>query len=300
MASSTIRTLARAVVALAATFAAVRSAAAVPDAGATPPDGRALYQQSCAPCHGSSGRGDGPEASSFARMPPDVARSLADVDDDRAVARLRDGLPLALAADPQALKQRLTHLEEVTGHLEKLPEIDWPAFDRGAALYATKCAVCHGPFGQPLDPASLPKGVQKPPRDLRDPAFQAATSDAQLRDDMQHGRAAMPAISAAREPAQAGDLVAFIRVLSPGFETYSYYCAPCHGDDGRGHGVFASGRNAPPVAFDRAWRAKQDPEELRIHVTHMLTLHGPAMPHFRGDLDDQQLRAIVRYLKSGS
>lgn len=265
------------------------------------PDGRALYLQSCAPCHGVTGKGDGPEASSFAPPPPDLhTGAVASLDEQQMVAKLRDGLPLTLGSDPRALRERLAHLEEITGHLQKLPSIDWPAVDRGAVLYEANCAACHGPFGQPLDAAALPKGVQKPPRDLRDPAFQKATSDEQLVADMQHGNSAMPAIPATREQRQARDLVVFIRLLSPGFETYSYYCAPCHGDDGRGHGVLASGKNAPPAAFDRAWAAKQDPEQLRIHVSHMLSLHGPTMPHFRGTLDDAQLRAIVGWVKTGS
>lgn len=271
------------------------------EAAAAPADGRALYLQSCAPCHGATGKGDGPEASSFAPPPPDLrAGTFASLDEQQMVAKLRDGLPLTLGSDPRALQERLGHLEEITGHLQKLPSIDWPAVDRGAALYEKDCAACHGPFGQALDAAALPKGVQKPPRDLRDPVFQKATSDEQLIADMQHGKSAMPAIPATREQRQARDLVVFIRLLSPGFETYSYYCAPCHGDDGRGHGVFATGKNAPPVAFDRTWVAKQDPEQLRIHVTHMLSLHGPTMPHFRGTLDDAQLRAIARYIKSAS
>lgn len=276
--------------------------ATAPEGSAPAPDGQALYLQSCAPCHGPSGTGDGPEASSFAPPPPALrsSRALAGATEDQLLARLRDGLPLTLGSDPRALKARLTHLEEVTGHLQRLPEIDWPAVDRGAAVYAANCAVCHGPFGKPLDAAALPRGVQKQPRDLRDPAFQQATDDAALIAAMQHGKSAMPAIPAARDPRQARDLVVFVRLLSPGFETYSYYCAPCHGDDGQGHGALAAGKNAPPVAFDRAWRARQDPEQLRIHVSHMLSLHGPSMPHFRGDLSDAQLRAILRWLRGGA
>jgi len=291
----------RGLVALVATLSAGRPAAALTDARPAAPDGRALYVQTCAPCHGPAGRGDGPEASSFAKRPPDLtAGVLANVDEDRAIARLRDGLPLTLGSEPRALEGRLAHVEDVTGHLKKLPDIDWRTVDRGAALFSANCAVCHGPFGQPLALTALPKGVQKQPRDLRDPAFQKAASDDGLIAAMQHGTSAMPAIPATRETRQARDLVVFIRLLSPGFETYSYYCAPCHGDDGRGHGVLASGKNAPQVAFDRTWRAKQDPEQLRIQVTHMLSLHGPTMPHFRGTLTDEQLRAIVGYIKNGS
>jgi mono/diheme cytochrome c family protein len=268
-------------------------------APATADDGHAIYVQRCAPCHGATGKGDGAEASSFAPPPRDLTGgSLDGLDDERIVARLRDGLPIALGPAPRALQQRLGHLEEVTGHLQKLPDIDWRTVDRGAALYERSCAVCHGPFGQPLDPSVLPRGVLRPPRDLRDPTFQAGITDDALVAAMQHGKSAMPAILATREPGPARDLVAFVRLLSPGFETYSYYCAPCHGDDGRGGGVLAQGKNAPPVAFDRAWRARQDPEQLRSHVSHMLTLHGPAMPHFRGTLSNAQLRAVVGYLAS--
>ncbi len=39
--------------------------------------------------------------------------------------------------------------------------------------------------------------------------------------------------------------------LAEGERLYRQHCASCHGDDGRGHGVFATGKNAPPVAFDR-------------------------------------------------
>ena len=291
----------RAIVVLVATLVAAVPSPAAADAGSALPDGRALYLQSCAPCHGPAGKGDGPEASSFSPPPGDLTGSfVASLSEDQAVAKLRDGLPLTLGSDPRALKQRLDPLEGVTGHLQKLPGIDWPAVDRGAALFAADCAPCHGPFGQPLDEAALPKGVQKPPRDLRDPAFQKATSDEQLIAGMALLPCCMSAIPATREPRQARDLVVFLRLLSPGFETYSYYCAPCHGDDGRGHGVFAAGKNAPPVAFDRAWLAKQDPEQLRLHVSHMLSLHGPSMPHFRGALSDAQLHAIVRFLKKPS
>jgi mono/diheme cytochrome c family protein len=263
-------------------------------------DGRALYQQACASCHGVDRRGDGPEASNFVPPPPALtASTLAAASEGQLVARLRDGTPLVLAPDPRALKRRLGKLEDVTAHLQRLPDVDWARVDEGSAIYAARCAQCHGPFGQPLAPTALPTGVQRPPRDLRDPTFQRAQSDAELIVAMQHGKSAMPAIPGVRDEQQAQSVLVFIRLLSPGFETYSYYCAACHGDGGRGDGVFATGKNDPQVVFDRAWLAAKDPEQLRIDVAHMMAAHGATMPHLRSRLSDDQLRAVVRYLKEG-
>ena len=264
------------------------------------PDGAALYARSCASCHGPEGRGNGPEADSFTPRPRDLRSGfLATVDEDQLVARVRDGTPLVIADEPHDLKQRLRHLEDITAHLRRLPDIDWVRVDDGSTLFAEHCAVCHGSFGRTVDAASLPPGVQRPPRDLRDPEFQKSTSDDALIAAMQHGKSAMPAIPAVQDAKQAQALVVFIRLLSPGFETYSYYCAACHGDDGRGGGILASGEQKPPVVFDRAWLAAKDPEQLRIDVAHMLAVQRATMPHFRGKLSDEQVRAILRYLKRG-
>jgi len=262
-------------------------------------DGSALYARSCAPCHGADRRGDGPEATSFRPPPPPLtAASLADRSDDALVARVRDGTPLVLAPGAAPLERRLGRLEELTTYLERLPDVDWRRVDEGRAIYDARCAACHGPFGRPLDASALPPGVQRPPRDLRDPELQRAQSDTELIVAMQHGRSAMPAIPGLRDPGQADAVVVFIRLLSPGFETYSIYCAACHGDDGRGDGVLAQGANRPGKAFDRAWRAAKDPEQLRIDVAHMTAAHGVTMPHLRGRVSDDELRAIVRWLKA--
>jgi mono/diheme cytochrome c family protein len=285
---------------LAVAIVFLASLARAETAALAPPDGRALYGRDCAPCHGADRGGDGPEASNFVPPPPALTSAmLVSTSEDQLVARLRDGTPLVLAPDPRALKSRLRHLEQLTAHLQRLPEIDWARVDKGAALYAARCAPCHGAFGQPLATSDLPPGVQRPPRDLRDPAFQRSMSDAELIVAMQHGKNAMPAIPGVRDEQQALDIVVFVRLLSPGFETYSSYCAACHGDDGRGNGVFATGKNKPPVVFDRAWLAAKDPEQLRIEVAHMTSAHGATMPHFRSRLSDAELHAVVRFLKEG-
>jgi mono/diheme cytochrome c family protein len=109
----------------------------------------------------------------------------------------------------------------------------------------------------------------------------------------------MPAIPPLASEQETKDLVAYVRLLSPGFSYYSLWCGGCHGDDGSGEGVFATGPDAPKVSFDRAYLKAQDPTELRRNVVHMLERQDGAMPHFERDLSEAQARAIVEYLRGG-
>jgi mono/diheme cytochrome c family protein len=57
-----------------ASLALALSALAVPVAGAELSEGRELYVESCASCHGLDGRGGGPRAATLAAPPPDLTR----------------------------------------------------------------------------------------------------------------------------------------------------------------------------------------------------------------------------------
>jgi mono/diheme cytochrome c family protein len=284
---------------------AVLAVALVPLLGATSfakattePSGRELYLDECAPCHGAAGRGDGPEGIYFSPRPRDLHTGFLDVyDDEEVVARLRDGTPLMLEFDPEGLRARVLQVEQLTAHLQRLPSIDWARVDEGSAVFMERCSICHGAFGKPWPPPFLPEGVQRPPQDLWDPKFQRETSDEELVAAVQHGRGVMPGIPGLQGDEQAKKLLPFLRLLSPGFEIYSYYCAVCHGDNGHPEHAMAPDEYKPRVTFDRAWLAKKDPERLRVDVAHMLTEHGTGMPHFREVFDDDELRSIVRYLK---
>jgi mono/diheme cytochrome c family protein len=262
------------------------------------PSGRELYLDECAPCHGPVGRGDGPEADSFSPRPRDLRTGFLEIyDDEEIVARLRDGTPLLVEFDPEGLRTRVRQVEQLTAHLRRLPAIDWAGVRIGSEMFVERCTICHGAFGKPWPPPFLPEGVQRPPRDLWDPEFQHATSDEELIAVIQHGRGVMPGIPGPEGAVQAKKLLPFIRLLSPGFEIYSYYCAVCHGDDGNpAHGM-APEEAKPHVIFDRAWLAKKKPEQLRVDVSHMLTEHGTGMPHFREIFADDELKSIVKYLK---
>lgn len=56
-------------------------------------DAKQLYTRLCAPCHGASGRGDGPVAAALNPRPADLTKSkvLAEASDDEVAALLRDG-----------------------------------------------------------------------------------------------------------------------------------------------------------------------------------------------------------------
>jgi mono/diheme cytochrome c family protein len=258
------------------------------------PDGAALYFRHCASCHGIGGHGDGPDASLFLPRPRNLREGLiADRDTSELVKLVLDGARRPLALDPQALRARLQDTAAIAAHVEKIPEVNWRLAARGQELYLDRCKSCHGPFGRP----SWTDDARRPPRDLSTPAFQQSTTDDELVRTVRHGNGNMPAITTVRSDADARALVAFVRLLSPGFELYSRHCASCHGDHGRPQREFASARQRPTVVFDRAWLARRDPAQLRAAVSHMLEERHPGMPHFRRTLTEPEARAIVRYLR---
>jgi mono/diheme cytochrome c family protein len=256
----------------------------------------AAYREQCAPCHGESGRGDGPDASIFTQRPRNLRDGVLDrypVGD--LVRSVRDGKPLALELDPKAMRERAGEVEALVAHLRRLPSIDWDVVEPGEEQWVARCELCHGPAGRPPD--VLPPGVQRRPRDLSDPVFQRGVSDAELAELVRHGRDGMPAIPGlTKSDADVRALVAYVRLLSPGRIVYERYCASCHGEDGRADDIVDPGF-APTFVFDRAYLARQDPEVLRRNVWHMLARQRPAMPHLRERLSEAEARAIIDYVK---
>jgi len=269
---------------------------AVARAGSPPrPDGRHLYREYCASCHGLTGKGDGPDAASFASPPRNLhAGFLRKYKTDDLVRRVREGQPLELALDLPALRARATEVEALVAYLKQLPNTDWERAGRGAEVYVDRCVMCHGIYGRPVP--TLPPGVRQP-RDLSDAAFQREVDDPELITLVRHGRKKMPALTPRVSESDARVLVTFVRLLSPGFELYQRYCVGCHGENGRGPDSLADEISRPAVVFDHAYFAHRDPEQLRSSVWHMVATQKPVMPHYRRLLTDADARAIVEYLK---
>jgi len=259
------------------------------------PNGRRLYLRYCASCHGESGKGDGPDAPYFVAPPRNLREgflgkySTADL-----VRRVREGRSIELALDVPALKRRAVDVEDIVSHLKRLPTMDWRRIEPGWEVYVDRCELCHGPYGRP--PPLLPRGVRAP-RDLSDPKFQRSLSDDELLAAVRRGRVHTPALVPRLTKPEAEALLLYLRLLSPGFELYTDYCAACHGDDGRGIDYGTESMRAPAVVFDREYFAKREPEQIREGVWHMLGAHKPIMPHFRWQLSEEQARAIVEYLQ---
>ena len=265
-----------------------------PAAAAPAPDGTLLYLRQCASCHGLAGRGDGPDASLFLPRPRNLRDGFLDgPDTPELLRRILDGARRPLALDPGALRARLTDTEAIVSHLQAIPDVNWRLVERGQDLYLSRCESCHGPFGRP--PSALPTTATPP--DLSASGFQRNVPDDELVRAVRHGRPGMTAIPTLRSEADASALVAFVRILSPGFELYSRHCATCHGDDGHPQREFVEARQRPTVVFDRQFLARRDPLQLRAAVSHMLEQREPGMPHFRTTLSEPEARAILRYLR---
>jgi mono/diheme cytochrome c family protein len=260
-------------------------------------DGRELYAAYCASCHGPHARGDGVDADLFSPPPPNLRSGvLRKHSDDALVEWIRHGRRLPLGKDAVRRKMQSDDTEMLVAHLRRLPDLRWRRIERGQEIYVDRCEVCHGPFGHAS--TVLPRGVTTPPRDLSDPAYQAATSDATLLERARHGHHAMPAVGGLDVPENGEALVAYLRLMTPGYETYSRFCAGCHGDDGRGPGVDWATERRPIVVFDAAYFARKDPEQLRRQVWHMLDDAAPQMPHMSRVLSPGDVRAILTYLRT--
>jgi mono/diheme cytochrome c family protein len=115
--------------------------------------GRSTYQQSCAPCHGEQGMGDGPRASQLPVPPPAFAdaaavweRSPAQLFHTTKFGRLENLMPpFGLREDGGGLTdEQIWQVVAYAWSLHTTPA----EVEAGKALYEASCASCHGPQGQ--------------------------------------------------------------------------------------------------------------------------------------------------------
>lgn len=187
------------------------------DSGATEADGAALYARYCALCHGADREGYAADEAPSLRS-PELMGAASGGYLWSAVSFGRPGTPMAGFSDVQggplshdAQHTLLDWLVERSG-VSRVPVEDAPVTgdaERGAQVYATHCAECHGAQG---------KGGQGTA--LANPVFLATASDAFLRHTVTHGRSdtPMPGFADRLPSSDIDAVVAFLRTRAVGWE----------------------------------------------------------------------------------
>ena len=142
--------------------------------------GRDSFDLYCSPCHGRTGRGDGPVAPALTVKPTDLAqlaqRNGGAFPADRVRATVTGGVPVpahgtsdmpiwgplfGLFESDIRVRERIAN---VVAHIESLQLPSSGPKDPGAQLFAVYCASCHGGAGRGDGPVA--EHLRKPPPDL--------------------------------------------------------------------------------------------------------------------------------------
>lgn len=172
----------------------------------------------------------------------------------------------------------------------------------GAAIYAEKCAPCHGANGMGDGPraAQLPNPV--PALGSATVAHQAVPADWFTLVTRGNLERFMPPFSSLSDR-ERWDVVAYAFLLSAetaeiesGARLYQANCVSCHGIEGAGDGPQASGLSSPPPDFtDQEFMAQRSEADFFQAVSSGIT---PAMPGYADRLSDAERWALAAYLRT--
>ncbi len=175
-------------------------------------EGRAIYDRSCASCHGERGLGDGPAAAAMKPAPPAIgtAAQMHGVSPAmmyRIVSIGIAGTPMASFASALTPEQRWNVVSYVNSlRATRAQEME------GEGLYTQRCASCHGVTG--AGDGAYARSLTKLPPEIASVGWQAEHSDEDIANVVLNGipGSAMPP---ARDltPAEAASLVAYLRTL---------------------------------------------------------------------------------------
>jgi high-affinity iron transporter len=175
-------------------------------------EGKTIFQQSCASCHGVAGLGDGPAAAKMNPAPPAIGtqKHMAEVSPALTYRIMSVGIagtPMAGFAGTLTSAQRWNVVAYVNSlrasHAQQL---------EGEGLFTQRCASCHGVVGG--SDGALARSLTKLPPEIGTIAFQVERSDEQLATVIKNGVAgsAMPA-SQELSDVQVASIVAYVRSL---------------------------------------------------------------------------------------
>jgi mono/diheme cytochrome c family protein len=265
--------------------------------------GEVLYLQHCADCHGWEARGDGPLAQILVTKPRNLRgdHALFTANPDAAIAlRILSGQALPIPIGPAPLRYTKEELDSLVDHLQRLPTLAGAEVETGRQVYNSLCAACHGLYGRGDGLGARHLSVL--PADLRTPVGKPLIKDTDLVRLITDGKGTMPGAGDVLTAHETRAVVAFLRVLSPGYEVYDRFCARCHGVAGDpGESSTSATTTAPrklPPRLDATYFKRHTPDDLRTASQHLPKQSRPTMPHFGNQLGSDQVMDIVRYLRT--
>jgi mono/diheme cytochrome c family protein len=173
-----------------------------PDEPPSPARGARFYTESCAPCHGDDGLGNGPMAASMPVAVPAI--SLREISSHIipatwykaiTIGNLERGMPPFSAHSSQSRWDVLAY----TYTLSTTPD----ELQHGANLYAANCSQCHGPDGK-----------AGPDVDFTDQEVMSQATDLNLYRSIAEGKGEMDSFSEALSEDDIWAVTAFLRSLS--------------------------------------------------------------------------------------
>lgn len=175
-------------------------------------NGRLIYAQSCAPCHGATGWGDGPTAADLPNPPtafadPAVARKAVPAEwfEVTKNGRIERMMP--------PWKNRLSD-QEIWGVVAYALSLHTPSADlaEGQKAWEAQCASCHGPQGEGDGPQAQAAGWTL--ASLADPVYAAQQSLEAWYQVAKQGKGNMPAFDGVLTDAALRNVVAYARTFS--------------------------------------------------------------------------------------
>jgi mono/diheme cytochrome c family protein len=188
------------------------SANTFPSLPPNPANGQAIYTENCAPCHGDTGLGDGPQAAQLPNPPaalgsPDLARKASPAAWYQMVTQgnIQNFMPpFTSLTDGQRW--------DVVAYAFSL-SAPQAMLDQGKQLYQANCASCHGDTGTGDGPAVA--GLANPPQDLTNQQFVSTKSETDFFNSITQGASPdMPAFGDQISESDRWALAAYLRTLA--------------------------------------------------------------------------------------